>query len=60
MIKTIRRQAEVMASHSGPGSSTVQTLQLNQIQSNVIKTIRRQAKVMASHSGRRSSTAQTL
>jgi len=39
ILSVIRRQAKVMASHGGPRSSTAQTLQTNQIQSNVIKTM---------------------
>jgi len=39
ILIVIRRQARVMASHSGPGSSTCQQTQSNQIQSNVIKTM---------------------
>ena len=38
ILVVIRRQARVMAGHSGPGSSTFQT-QSSQIQSNVIKTM---------------------
>jgi len=38
ILVVIRRQARVMAGHSGPGSSTSQT-QSSQIQSNVIKTM---------------------
>jgi len=38
ILMAMRRQARVMAAHSGPGSSTTQT-QSNQIQSNVIKTM---------------------
>ena len=38
ILVIIRRQANVMASHSGPGPSTAQT-QSNKIQTNVIKTM---------------------
>jgi len=38
ILVVIRRQARIMAVHSGPGSSTTQT-QSHQIQSNVIKTM---------------------
>jgi len=38
ILITIRRQASVMVSHSGPGPSTAQT-QSNKIQTNVIKTM---------------------
>ena len=38
ILVVIRRQARVMAAHSGPGSSTTQT-QSHHIQSNVIKTM---------------------
>ena len=39
ILVVIRRQARVMASHGGPGSSTCQPTQSNQIQSSVIKTM---------------------
>ena len=39
ILLVIRRQARVMAGHSGPGSSTWQPTEWNQIQSSVIKTM---------------------
>jgi len=39
ILVVVRRQASVMAGHSGPGPSTVQQAQSHHIQSNVIKTM---------------------
>ena len=39
ILVVIRRQARVMASHSGPGPSTTRENQSHQIQSNVVKTM---------------------
>ena len=39
ILVTIRRQARVMAAHSGQGSNTAQDHQSNKIQSSVIKTM---------------------
>jgi len=39
ILVVIRRQARVMAAHSGPGSSTTHQTQSHHIQSNVIKTM---------------------
>jgi len=39
ILVVIRRQARVMAGHGGPGSSTCQQTQSNQIQASVVKTM---------------------
>jgi len=54
ILVAIRRQASVMAVHSGPGPSTAQA-QSNQIQSNVIKTM-----ILVSDGVKRDRTSETV